>query len=262
MANEFQKLSGDYQRTGKEAMSSMLRSAGDYRKSLQDMSFEMAELSKRSVSQAIEAQAQLTKKAFDAYISELTKFSMLGLYGPFSRDGSSEGRGAEETRDRGAATRRRKAASRRNQGNNKESKARAPAAASNGLPLNARARREKRAQQKHEKESVKLRHVRVHGNRKTSTVELSNLKIGCFRSKQVLSGPNDGPRVPVFRSMLIVSAALAPPIWCGFRPTFLGTGYAAPLLISYWIPSRRTRHEWSDISRQPIPLIGVSLGKT
>ena len=118
MANEFQKLSGDYQRTGKEAISSVLRSAGDYRKSLEEISFEWAEFSKRSVSQAIEAQAQLTKKAFAAYIGELTKFSMFGLYGPFSRDGSSEGRGAAPTRDRGAATSRRAAASRRKQSNN------------------------------------------------------------------------------------------------------------------------------------------------
>ena len=117
MANEFQKLSGDYQRTGKEAISSMLRSAGDYRKSLEEISFELAEFSKRSVSQAIEAQAQLAKKTFAAYIGELTKFSMFGLYGPFSRNGSSEGR-AEQTRDRGAATRRRVAASRRKQSNN------------------------------------------------------------------------------------------------------------------------------------------------
>lgn len=118
MANEFQKLSGDYQRTGKEAISSMLRSAGDYRKSLEEISFELAEFSKRSVSQAIEAQAQLAKKTFAAYIGELTKFSMFGLYGPFSRNGSSEGRGAEQTRDRGAATSRRVAASRRKQSNN------------------------------------------------------------------------------------------------------------------------------------------------
>ena len=118
MANEFQKLSGDYRRTGKEAISSMLRSAGDYRKSLEEISFELAEFSKRSVSQAIEAQAQLAKKTFAAYIGELTKFSMFGLYGPFSRNGSSEGRGAEQTRDRGAATRRRVAASRRKPSNN------------------------------------------------------------------------------------------------------------------------------------------------
>ena len=118
MANEFQKSSSDYQKTGKEALSSVLRSAGDYRKSLEEMSFEWAEFSKRSVSQAIEAQAQLTKKAFAAYISELSKFAMLGLYGPFARDGLSEGRGAEETRHRGAANSRRKATSRRNRGNN------------------------------------------------------------------------------------------------------------------------------------------------
>ena len=96
----------------------MLRSAGDYRKSLEEISFEWAEFAKRSVSQAIEAQAQLTKKAFAAYIGELTKFSMLGLYGSFSRDASSEGRGAEETRDRGAPTSTRKAASRRRKSNN------------------------------------------------------------------------------------------------------------------------------------------------
>ena len=118
MANEFQKLTGEFQRTGKGTTSSMLRSAGDYRKSLEEISFEWAEFSKRSVSQAIEAQAQLTKKAFGAYISELTKFSMLGLYGPFSRDGSSDGSGAEETRDRGAPISTTRAASQRNQGNN------------------------------------------------------------------------------------------------------------------------------------------------
>ena len=123
MANEFQKLSGDYQRTGKEAISSMLRSAGDYRKNLEEISFEWAEFSKRSVSQAIEAQAQLTKKAFAAYIGELTKFSMLGLYGPFSRNESSEGRGGEQ---RGASTSRRVAASPRKQSNyTKESSGRA-----------------------------------------------------------------------------------------------------------------------------------------
>jgi hypothetical protein len=120
MANEFQKSSSDYQKTGKEALSSVLRSAGDYRKSLEEMSFEWAEFSKRSVSQAIEAQAQLTKKAFAAYIGELTKFSMLGLYGPFSRDGSSEGRGADQPRVRGAATTGRKAASRRQSNNTKK----------------------------------------------------------------------------------------------------------------------------------------------
>ena len=118
MANEFQKLSGDYKRTGKEAISSMLRSAGDYRKNLEEISFEWAEFSKRSVSQAIEAQAQLTKKAFAAYIGEVTKFSMFGLYGPFSRNGSFEGRGAEQTRECRAATSRRVAASRRKQSNN------------------------------------------------------------------------------------------------------------------------------------------------
>ena len=42
MANEVQKLSGEYQRTGKEAFSSILRSAGDYRRSLQKVSFEWA----------------------------------------------------------------------------------------------------------------------------------------------------------------------------------------------------------------------------
>src|SRR6476660_7026809 len=126
MANEVQKLSGEYQRTGKEAFSSILRSAGDYRRSLQEVSFEWAEFSKKSINQAIEAQAQLTKKAFAAYISELSKFAMLGLYGPFAGDGLSDGRGAEETRSRGPANSTRKASSRRNRGNNtKESSRRA-----------------------------------------------------------------------------------------------------------------------------------------
>ena len=115
-----------------------VRSAGDYRKSLEEISFEWAEFAKRSVSQAIEAQAQLTKKAFAAYIGELTKFSMLGLYGSFSRDGSrSEAPKKEEIaerppvqekphRDEGKAT--------------TQKKAQAPDPRSKRLPLNTRSR--------------------------------------------------------------------------------------------------------------------------
>jgi hypothetical protein len=87
MAKEFQKLSNEFQRTGKGAYGSMVRSAGEYRKSLQGVSLEWAEFSKKSINQAIEAQAQLTKKAFDAYISELSRFATLGLYSPFLAQG-------------------------------------------------------------------------------------------------------------------------------------------------------------------------------
>ena len=91
MGNEFQKLSGEFQRTGKGALGSMVRSAADFRKSLQGVSLEWAEFSKKSVNQAIEAQAQLTKKAFDAYISEFSRFATVGLYIPFiARDETSE----------------------------------------------------------------------------------------------------------------------------------------------------------------------------
>jgi hypothetical protein len=81
MAKEFQKLSGDYRRAGNESFSSMVRSAGDVRKGLQGISSEWAEFSKKSVGQAIDMQAQLAKKAFDTYISELSKFSQMGLVG-------------------------------------------------------------------------------------------------------------------------------------------------------------------------------------
>jgi hypothetical protein len=99
MASEFQKLSGDYRRTGKEALGSMARSAANVRRSLQGMSTEMAEFSKRSVNQVIEAQAELTKKTFAAYISELSKFATIGLYAPFfgpdERPAAQDGQGSQ-----------------------------------------------------------------------------------------------------------------------------------------------------------------------
>ena len=143
MANEVQKLSGEYQRTGKEAFSSILRSAGDYRRSLQEVSFEWAEFSKKSINQAIEAQAQLTKKAFAAYISELQSLQCWAYTahlpatdcqtgGVPKKHEAADQRTAQEkpARDEIVAITQRKALGAR----------------ANGLPLNARARIEKQAQ--------------------------------------------------------------------------------------------------------------------
>jgi hypothetical protein len=106
MANEFEKLRGDYRRTGKETLGSMARSAANFRRSLQGMSMEMAEFSKRSVNQAIEAQAELTKRAFSAYFSELSKFAAMGLYAPFfdRNEGPAPRNEARRRADRGRAT--------------------------------------------------------------------------------------------------------------------------------------------------------------
>jgi hypothetical protein len=113
MANEFQKLSGDYQRTGREAFGSMVRSAANFRKSLQGMSLEMADFSKRSVNQAIEAQAELTKKAFSAYISEFSKFATMGLYRPFFGDDDGVEEQKTGRRKRGATATRTNSTSRK-----------------------------------------------------------------------------------------------------------------------------------------------------
>jgi hypothetical protein len=108
MPNEFQKLSSSYQRTGDEAFSSMTRSAKEVRKSLRGMSLEMAEFSKKSVNQAIELQAQLAKNAFDAFITELSKFSMLGFvgYGRSTGDQEASAPSGQSRTHRAAAARR------------------------------------------------------------------------------------------------------------------------------------------------------------
>jgi hypothetical protein len=140
MPSEFQKLSSNYQRTGDEAFRSMTRSAKDVRKSLHGMSVEMAEFSKKSVNQAIELQAQLAKNAFDAFISQLSKFSMLGLvgYGRYNEDQETRVRWASDeetgggsvggqTRTRRAATVRRSSASKRSQASSARSEQRTAA---------------------------------------------------------------------------------------------------------------------------------------
>jgi hypothetical protein len=81
MANEFQKVSGDYRKAGNESFGSMVRSVGEVSKGLQAISEEVAQFSKNSVNRAIEMQAQLAKKAFEAWISELSKLSQMGFVG-------------------------------------------------------------------------------------------------------------------------------------------------------------------------------------
>jgi hypothetical protein len=98
MANEVQKLSGAYRRTGRETYSSMIRSAGAFRNNLQGMSRAMAEFSESSVNQAIDVQSELTKKAFSVFISELSKLATMGLYAPmFGRDEGRQEHGERTT---------------------------------------------------------------------------------------------------------------------------------------------------------------------
>src|SRR5262245_56456762 len=56
-----------------------MRSFNELNRSLQGIAEEMTEASKRSVGRAIEIQAQLAKKAYEAYISEVSKLGKMYL---------------------------------------------------------------------------------------------------------------------------------------------------------------------------------------
>ena len=63
----------------------VVRSVGEINKGLRGIASEMTEHSRRSIGRAFEMQAQLAKKAYEGYISELTKLGqmMFSGYGTF-----------------------------------------------------------------------------------------------------------------------------------------------------------------------------------
>jgi hypothetical protein len=72
---------GGYRNVSNDTFALVVRSFGELNRSLQGIAEEMAETSKKSVGRAIEIQAQLAKKAYETYISEVLKLGRMFLSG-------------------------------------------------------------------------------------------------------------------------------------------------------------------------------------
>jgi hypothetical protein len=86
MARELKDIGEEYTRASDNSLASIVRLIGEIQKGFQTIASEMSEHSKRSVGQALAMQTQLAKKAYDTYVSELTKLCqmMFAGYGSFT----------------------------------------------------------------------------------------------------------------------------------------------------------------------------------
>ena len=73
MAKELKDIGDEYRKASQDSFASVVRSVGEIQRSFQGIASEMTEQSKRSLGQALELQARIAKKAYDTYVSELTK---------------------------------------------------------------------------------------------------------------------------------------------------------------------------------------------
>ena len=89
MVEQFQKFGEEFNRAGKAGFEAAIRSFGDVNAGLQAIAVKVTDyqkkafedgtrtfeqlISAKSVEQAIEIQSQFAKKAFDAYIAEMSK---------------------------------------------------------------------------------------------------------------------------------------------------------------------------------------------
>ena len=71
----------EYRKAGDDAVASLVRSFTELNRSLQGIAEEMTETSKKSVGRAIDIQAQLAKKSYETYLSEVSKLGRMFLSG-------------------------------------------------------------------------------------------------------------------------------------------------------------------------------------
>jgi|RhiMethySRZTD1v2_1073278.scaffolds.fasta_scaffold96939_2 hypothetical protein len=77
MAKELKDIGEEYRKASNESFASVIRSVNEIQRGFQGIASEMTEQSKRSVGQALELQARIAKKAYDTYVSELTKLGQM-----------------------------------------------------------------------------------------------------------------------------------------------------------------------------------------
>jgi hypothetical protein len=85
MSKELKTIGEEYRKASNDSYLVVVRSVGEVHKGLEGIATELTEHSRRSVGRAFEIQAQLARRAFDTYISQLTKFgkALFAGYGTF-----------------------------------------------------------------------------------------------------------------------------------------------------------------------------------
>jgi len=81
MAKELKDIGEEYRKASNDSFASVIRSVVEIQRGFQGIASEMTEQSKRSVGQAFELQARIAKKAYDTYVSELTKLGQVMFSG-------------------------------------------------------------------------------------------------------------------------------------------------------------------------------------
>ena len=81
MAKELKDIGEEYRRASQNSFAQVVRSVGEIQRGFQGIASEMTEQSKRSVGQALELQTHIAKKAYDTYVSELTKLGQMMFSG-------------------------------------------------------------------------------------------------------------------------------------------------------------------------------------
>src|SRR5215467_12320696 len=77
MAKQLKDIGNEYRKASQDSFASVVRSVGEIQRSFQGIASEMTEQTKRSVGQALELQTHIAKKAYDTYVSELTKLGQM-----------------------------------------------------------------------------------------------------------------------------------------------------------------------------------------
>jgi hypothetical protein len=77
MSRDPKALGEEYRKVSNESLTAVLRSVGEVQRGLQAIASELTEHSKRSVGRTFEIQALLAKKAYETYVSELTKLGQM-----------------------------------------------------------------------------------------------------------------------------------------------------------------------------------------
>src|SRR5215471_9140114 len=77
MAKELKDIRNEYRKASQDSFASVVRSVGEIQRSFQGIASEMTEQTRRSVGQALVLRARIAKKAYDTYVSELTKLGQM-----------------------------------------------------------------------------------------------------------------------------------------------------------------------------------------
>ena len=81
MAKELKDIGEEYRKASQDSFAQVVRSVGKIQRGFHGIAYEMTEQSKRSVGQALELQTRIAKKAYDAYVSEVSKLGQMMFSG-------------------------------------------------------------------------------------------------------------------------------------------------------------------------------------